>query len=491
MLFLGENRQMNRMSATVDWSIVEDEQEWQAIQTSLGKSAQPAPVATTARVGELRLAALAVALFLLLAGVWLWQKQVMLATIASELQGTVAQEVSIGPTGSASSAQPHLEPQAPASGQAGRSTQTIDTRINTGQPIVQMDDYHLQADRVMAEVTVRHPTSDGELLAYRETRFYRQADAEWQRIDPDPALMGPWQTLETDHFTIRYRPIDVEAVTEAAPRLDLLYDKIRRDFGLPITDAHENPTIEIATDGLPKGYALYFTERKIMVPSPTLLSVPAEMTDATVFYQSVVYPLTSLALMDYSGFYSGKWKIGITHWWPVVSAVRLWELWEAGGPLAAGREDTVYWLYQNAEAVSPDTRKAVPEGYDPLCRLYRVWNLSPLEMSIPLFCNELDDRQRSPWSYPTIPTRLHGLTYLDAHQGLTADASYDTIGAETVIEYIVATYGRDHLPRLLAALGEHTDWQTLIPAVFDLSADEFEAGWRTYLATRYGEDEIR
>jgi hypothetical protein len=54
-----------------------------------------------------------------------------------------------------------------------------------------------------------------------------------------------------------------------------------------------------------------------------------------------------------------------------------------------------------------------------------------------------------------------------------------------VIEYVVATYGRDYLPRLVAAMSEHDSWQSLIPVVFGTSAAEFEAEWQAYLAERY------
>jgi hypothetical protein len=485
------------MSATVDWSVVEDEQEWQKIQTSLdlAESAPAAPVLLSARVGELRLAALAVALFLLLAGVWLWQKQLMLATIASELQGTVAQEVGTGPTGSEPGVQLRLESPTPAAGQAalpveqaGSSAHAVNTEQ---QPAVQIDDYHLQGDRAMAEVTVRYPAADGEMLAYRETRFYRQTDAGWQHIDPDPALMGPWQTLETEHFTIRYRPVDAIAVTEAAPRLDLLYDKMGRDFGLPAIAATSSFTIEVVTHGLPDGYDIRYTGRTMMVPSPTMLSVPVEMTEATVFYQSVVYPLTSLALMDAIDPHPNQWKLQTARWQPFPYALRLWELWEDGGPLAAGRQEVVRWLYQNAQAKSVDARQAVPAGYDQLCRTYRIWGVSPESMAIPLGCSDVDTERWSAWRYPAMPSRLVPRPYIEKDGGQVEEASDSTVAIETIIEYVAATYGRDHLPRLLAALGEHASWQTLIPAVFAVSARDFEAGWQEYLATHYGIGEIR
>ena len=45
------------------------------------------------------------------------------------------------------------------------------------------------------------------------------------------------------------------------------------------------------------------------------------------------------------------------------------------------------------------------------------------------------------------------------------------------MNYGVETYGRDTLPMLLLATGEHANWDTLIPAVYGVSLEQFEAGW--------------
>jgi hypothetical protein len=61
-----------------------------------------------------------------------------------------------------------------------------------------------------------------------------------------------------------------------------------------------------------------------------------------------------------------------------------------------------------------------------------------------------------------------------------------TVALAMLVEYAAATYGRERLPALVTGLGQYESWETLIPAVFDVSTAEFEAGWQAYLAAKYG-----
>jgi hypothetical protein len=212
-----------------------------------------------------------------------------------------------------------------------------------------------------------------------------------------------------------------------------------------------------------------------------MLSTPIELTDAAVLHQAVVYPLASLVVIEIAARYPNEWRLSPS----LVNALRLWEVWDDTGPLATGRSEIVRWLYQNAQAGTVDARKARPDGYIQICRTYRVWNLSPASMSIPLLCSEGDDSSRSPWSLSSLPT---GLGELYLHRGLdgpSVEPAGRAVALETVFEYIVAAYGRDQLPCFVEALDQHIFWQALIPAVFGISAAEFEAGWQAYLADQY------
>ena len=92
---------------------------------------------------------------------------------------------------------------------------------------------------------------------------------------------------------------------------------------------------------------------------------------------------------------------------------------------------------------------------------------------------------------PPAPTTLRQLLAVDEWdpQPLTEDPACMTwqrsVAAITVVDYFVQTYGREQLPELVAAFRTHDSWETLIPAVTDVSAAEFEAGWQQFLAEKY------
>lgn len=52
-------------------------------------------------------------------------------------------------------------------------------------------------------------------------------------------------------------------------------------------------------------------------------------------------------------------------------------------------------------------------------------------------------------------------------------------------EFIIVEYGYNYLPALIAGFSQHQEWETLTPAVFGLSAIEFENQWHEYLKEHY------
>jgi hypothetical protein len=50
---------------------------------------------------------------------------------------------------------------------------------------------------------------------------------------------------------------------------------------------------------------------------------------------------------------------------------------------------------------------------------------------------------------------------------------------------VVESYGRERLPDLLQGLAAYDSWQELIPAVFDVSQEQFVSGWNLYVIEYY------
>ena len=147
----------------------------------------------------------------------------------------------------------------------------------------------------------------------------------------------------------------------------------------------------------------------------------------------------------------------------------------------------------------PQRAPVLPERYTELCAIHQLWMLSPMLMGIPLECAHADARfwSRGPWLAHLPRTHLAQMSMrLRAwERGISEHEYYDgeaylyrlseAVTVVTMVEYAVETYGQERLPMLVTGLDKHDNWESLLTAVFDVSAAEFEAGWQAYLAHRY------
>jgi hypothetical protein len=155
----------------------------------------------------------------------------------------------------------------------------------------------------------------------------------------------------------------------------------------------------------------------------------------------------------------------------------------------------VRWLYQNAKTAPVEMHHARALDAQRRCRTYTSWEVSPVALELLLDCKA----KFAPWREPRLPGSLVDDFYAawggepgweESYGAWTSEPAEQGplvtgVALETVIEYAVARYGREYVPRLLFALDEHQSWQTLIPALFGVSAEKFEAGWQTFLADKY------
>ncbi|HRW10148.1 MAG TPA: hypothetical protein P5121_33825 [Caldilineaceae bacterium] len=68
---------------------------------------------------------------------------------------------------------------------------------------------------------------------------------------------------------------------------------------------------------------------------------------------------------------------------------------------------------------------------------------------------------------------------------MAPDATLTHAVTDSVVEYILVTYGRDSIPQLLDAMSQYEDWDALIPAVFGIPVDQFTTEWHAYLQEHY------
>jgi hypothetical protein len=336
-------------------------------------------------------------------------------------------------------------------------------------PTAQMLQVEVHGAQAVVQAVVTQTLPSGELAVYQTTDFYREGEVGWVRTPPTPAQLGPLQTLATEYFQVRYYALDSKMVREVAPRLDALYLQACASFGLePAALAHQI-TFMVTTDPAEVAHVMVQPSGwTIGLPSPILLQLPVEETAADWLYASAAELLVSLvfehtAPQPPTGEHSRRWQ-------SLRDALRLWQVWQAGGALAAQRADVVRQFYGALPATPAYAA----------CRLSPLWQTTALLASN--LCQELAIQGTA-----RPPAQLEMLA-MHMYEGEFRDLAPwgEQVALETVVEYAVARYGPERLPVLVQAMDRHTTWTDLIFTVYGVSAAEFEAGWHAYLHARYG-----
>jgi hypothetical protein len=317
-------------------------------------------------------------------------------------------------------------------------------------------------------------------------QFARRFGHELRTTSPD-ALWRSRHSLQTQYFQLAFRASDQEAVVSLAATLDQEYAALRQDFGLPPPEPADQILIDVVLESnLRASTNWLLIAQKISISSPALLPISNAGTEAEVLMQQVITVLL-LRLTDEAMQQTPvRWQ-----WAPMVVAFRRWQWWRHSNAMSDWRQ-MAHWLYRNAHADSTDSTMKPATASEPLCR--RALVLEFASAAIATLTHRCDNATNAKLILQTgkPPMRLDELIApnrewqnqeygIQVNQGYGRLAWHQYLPLETVIDYAVMTYGRDRLPVLLVALGQHDDWQSLIPAVFNVTADEFEQGWRDYL----------
>ena len=257
---------------------------------------------------------------------------------------------------------------------------------------------------------------------------------------------------------------------------------MRRDFGLSLTCLPLVVEVIVAPTG-----ALSAPEaplNRLRVPSPTILTRPVEISDTELLRLLILAPLAG-EVIDQARQANPPMD---GTWWMLTAAWRAWEI-DRHSPLLANWPNAVIG-YQHRDRQMGTMPQALPSRAAGLWQQCEIWRLPELQLILTTLAPV--DLCRPPADTSAVlhaPISLH----LDTLYPIDVEFIYSTqawpapgywlpiIKEESLLDYTVDTFGRATLPALWQGLGEHKDWQTLIPAVFGVSAEEFEAGWQSYV----------
>ncbi|MEZ4658223.1 MAG: hypothetical protein R2911_11680 [Caldilineaceae bacterium] len=241
------------------------------------------------------------------------------------------------------------------------------------------------------------------------------------------------QVIETQFLRLVVEAGMANVANAIAPELDYAYSQLRADLGLAGAPVGEKISILLVNDGADYAAGAY-AELGVIVVDWTSYGLPGE--EARREFPQVVYSdlycelaqrLLQRALMV--RHISPSWAAVITHLYSFVEQDPISTEIEA---LPAHEVQQ----RQMAQLLSPNTALLSKEPAD--------------------------------WMYPD---------YMLAHAA-----------ADSLVEYILMTYGRESVPRLLDAMSGANNWNAVAPAAFGIPPAQFEAEWRAYLAAHYPTD---
>ena len=295
--------------------------------------------------------------------------------------------------------------------------------------------YVREAEGIMqATVFTKQPAFEWwQINPYREERFYRQVDQRWLRTVPSPAYWGEARQLQTDHLHFYYYERDSVAVEATAIKLESAYVAIYEALGL---DAPLDKKQQIAI--VPRPTGRWSSVDRFEVTSPLLAQIPREQSDAEYLAYEIMgwftYRVIRDAMPNSSGRYLYRWPI-------LVLGLRSWlryDLLDQPSP----------WHVQAGEIL----REAAPE--------YLPINLG------------------------------HVTDLMSSKRPSHTDVILRYLAAESFMQFVVDSYGRERLPELLNALVRYGTWQEIIPPLYGTSLDEFVKDWNTHLLQEYGLEDL-
>jgi hypothetical protein len=290
---------------------------------------------------------------------------------------------------------------------------------------------------MQATVVTKQPAFEWwQTNPYREERFYRRVDQRWLRTVPPAGHWGETRELATEHLHFIYYELDAAAVEAAAPKLEAAYVDMYRTLGL-----NNAPSEKQIISIIPRPIGRWSsTVPQLEVTSPLLAQIPEGQSDGDYLTYEIMGWFTYRAIRDAAP----NMAVRYLYRWPIL-------VWGLRGWLRDDLLDQPSPWHTEAAAV---LRDAAPEF-------------------LPISFRHITDLRTD-----ARPTR--------------EDVILRYLAAESFMEFVVDTYGRERLPDLLLALVRHSTWEDIISPVYGLSVEEFLDAWNAHLVKEYGlEDVVR
>ncbi|MEM7131641.1 MAG: hypothetical protein AAF702_35335 [Chloroflexota bacterium] len=309
----------------------------------------------------------------------------------------------------------------------------LDERDTLETVLKQVD---LHDNLLEAEVVVSRASAEWwRSSPYREHRFYKIGADGLIRTIPDEAFWGTKDSIDTAYIRLEFYEPDAALAAKIGPQLDAYYLHVYDRLGLvpnvPHDGEDEKLTFLLDYDA-PRGWGN--SGRRQAVTSPLLSRVPSALSDEEFILHQIVGGLSFFALARAVSESNDR---NLYRWETIV--------WALDG-----------WLQTDA------LQQRTP------------WNLQAETLL----------RENPPTERPLQLAAVGEWRSRGIPQQELIMRQYTM--SESIIDYIVVTYGRESIPRLLVGLPKHNNWPDLVRAVYDADFEEFESGWNAYLAERFG-----
>jgi hypothetical protein len=278
--------------------------------------------------------------------------------------------------------------------------------------------------------------------------------------------------LATKYFRFRFQPPDAAAVETVAAGIDTVYTLMRQDLGLPAPEGMLEIEIDPFLENLER---ISFYGDAARLPSPGLLWLDPELSEAEVLMQWLLGPLERLVWEEAMHQTPAR-----NEWWSLLAALENWHARRYSILSTHWHKAFVGWAYGKEE----------PEGSTlaHVCQEQRIKTRVALFYNIPptgIYLCSTEQQVRRP-----VPSHLLQLPapYYIGHIYPPQPWSWEQfVTLETLLDCTMTAHERweprerKQMSALIQAMHDYRTWDELILAVFDVTREEFEAGWQSCL----------